>query len=284
MLISRVEDTHFPVNRHFRLKDKLVSLRTPKVMGIINITIDSFYAESRISNDKELLLQVQKMILEGAEIIDIGACSTRPGSKEIPLEEEVKKVANAVQLIRKEFPEIILSVDTYRSEVAESGIESGADIINDISGGQIDPKILDVVAKNKVPYILMHMFGTPENMQDFTQYDNIFMDMVSYFSERISILEEKGIHDIIIDPGFGFSKTLEQNYQILNSLEQFQLLGKPILVGISRKSMIYRKLNISSEEALNGTTILNTLAIVKGASILRVHDVKEAKEIISLLP
>lgn len=284
MLISRVEDTHFPVNSHLRLKDKLVSLSSPKVMGIINITDDSFHAASRISGDKELIETALKMHNDGADILDIGACSTRPGAKEIPLDVEVTKISRAIKLIRKELPDIMISVDTYRSKVAQAGIDRGADLINDISGGQIDPEILDVVAKTKVPYILMHIKGTPENMQTMTTYDNIFMEMVSYFSQKISLLEEKGIHDIIIDPGFGFSKTLEQNFEILNSLEQFHLLGKPILAGISRKSMIYKRLGITADEALNGTTILNTLALIKGASILRVHDVKEAKQIISLLP
>lgn len=283
MLISRVEDTHFPVNRHLRLKDKLVSMSSPKVMSIINITDDSFHEGSRVHTDKELIKKAVMMFEQGAELIDLGACSTRPGAKEIPLEDELTKISHAVSIIRKELPEIIISVDTYRSKVAQAGIDNGADLINDISGGQIDSEMFDVVARNKVPYILMHMRGTPENMQENTHYDNLFMEMVNYFSEKISILENKGVHDIIIDPGFGFSKTLEQNYELLNSLEQFHLLGKPILVGISRKSMIYKKLNITSEEALNGTTALNTLALFKGASILRVHDVKEAKEIISLL-
>lgn len=283
MLISKVEDTHFPVNSHLKLKDKLVSLSSPKVMGIINITEDSFYSGSRITSDKQLIELAVLMQQEGADILDLGACSTRPGSKSIPLEVEKSNISKAVKLIRNELPEMIISVDTFRSEVAQIGIEHGADLINDISGGQIDPEILKVVAKNKVPYILMHMRGTPETMQDLIQYDNIFMEMVKYFSEKISILEEMNIHDIIIDPGFGFSKTMEQNFEILNSLEQFHLLGKPLLVGLSRKSMIYKKLNVSSDEALNGTTTLNTLALMKGASILRVHDVKEAKQIISLL-
>lgn len=283
MLISRVEDTHFPVNSHLRLKDKLVSLETPKIMGIINLTDDSFYGKSRIQGDKQLIEQVLKMLDEGADIIDLGACSTRPGSKEIPLEEEIQKIRDAVALIHSQFPETILSIDTYRSKVAEVGISGGAHIINDISGGQIDPEIIDVAAQYHTPFVLMHMKGTPENMQDHVSYENIFMEMTRYFSERIKLLESKGVHDIIIDPGFGFSKTLEQNYEILNSLEQYHILGKPILVGLSRKSMIYKKLNTTPENALNGTTALNTLAVTKGASILRVHDVRAAKEIISLI-
>lgn len=283
MLISRVEDTHFPVNSHLRLKDKLVSLETPKIMGIINLTDDSFYGKSRIQGDKQLIEQVLKMLDEGADIIDLGACSTRPGSKEIPLEEEIQKIRDAVALIHSQFPETILSIDTYRSKVAEVGISGGAHIINDISGGQIDPEIIDVAAQYHTPFVLMHMKGTPENMQDHVSYENISMEMTRYFSERIKLLESKGVHDIIIDPGFGFSKTLEQNYEILNSLEQYHILGKPILVGLSRKSMIYKKLNTTPENALNGTTALNTLAVTKGASILRVHDVRAAKEIISLI-
>jgi dihydropteroate synthase len=283
MLISRVEDTHFPVNCHLRLKEKLVHLDSPKVMGIINLTDDSFHEASRSNSDKQLIAKAIQMHQEGADFIDIGACSSRPGAQEILLEDELSKIQHATRLLKKELPEMILSIDTYRSQVAQAAIDNGADLINDISGGQIDNDMFDVVAKNKVPYILMHMKGTPENMQNFTDYENIFMDMVNYFSKKIAQLEEKGVHDIIIDPGFGFSKTLEQNFELLNSLEQFHLLGKPILVGLSRKSMIYKKLGITANDALNGTTALNTLALLKGASILRVHDVKEAKEIISLL-
>ena len=283
MRFSKVEDTHFPVNRHLRMKDKLVDLTSPKVMGIVNITTDSFYANSHISSDKQLLEQAEKMISEGAEILDIGAYSSRPGATEVPIELEIDRIASSVHLIRKEFSDIILSIDTFRSAVAEAGIDAGADLINDISGGLIDHKMAETVGKLKVPYILMHMRGTPATMMENTNYDNLFNSISLYFSERIAYFTEQGVNDIIIDPGFGFSKTTEQNYNLLQNLDQLHFLGKPILVGISRKSMIYSKLNCSSNEALNGTTALNTIALQKGASILRVHDVKEAKEIISLL-
>lgn len=283
MGFSSVEDTHFPINRHLRLKDKLFDLSSPKVMGIVNLTPDSFYKTSRISTDKELLKQVESMLNDGMDILDLGGYSSRPGAKNVSIQEEIDRVKSPIQQIKKAFPSLPLSLDTFRSDVAEVGLNEGIDIINDISAGLIDERILDVVAAAKVPFIAMHMQGDMETVHNPFEYGELFNEMVRYFSERISTLQSKGIHDIIIDPGFGFSKSIEQNYQLLDQLDQFQLLEKPLLVGFSRKSMIYKKLNKTADESLNGTTALNTIALSKGASILRVHDVKEAKEIISLL-
>jgi dihydropteroate synthase len=283
MGFSSVEDTHFPINRHLRLKDKLFDLSTPKVMGIVNLTPDSFYQSSRISADKELLKHVESMLNDGMDILDLGGYSSRPGAKNVSIQDEIDRVKIPIQQIKNAFPSLPLSLDTFRSEVAEVGINEGVEIINDISAGLLDERILDVVASAKVPYIAMHMQGNMETVHNTFEYGELFNEMVRYFSERISTLQSKGIHDIILDPGFGFSKSIEQNYQLLNQLDQFQLLEKPILVGFSRKSMIYKKLNKTAEESLNGTTVLNTIALSKGASILRFHYVKEAKEIISLL-
>ncbi len=278
-----VEDSYFHSKNSIRISDNLFSLAVPKVMGIINCTPDSFYEGSRYETIKGILTQTEKFISEGVDIIDIGGYSTRPGAFNIPLTEEIERTQKSIATIRKEFPELIISIDTFRAEVAKEALEAGANLVNDISGGEIDPEIWNVVAKYNCPYILMHMRGTPQNMQEFTTYDSLFKDIAAYFSTKINALKKLGIHDIIIDPGFGFSKTLEQNYELLNTLPDLQFLGCPILVGFSRKSMIYKKLETSAQEALNGTTVLNTKAILNGAKILRVHDVKEAKEVIQLL-
>ncbi len=278
-----VEDSYFHSKNSIRISDNLFSLAVPKVMGIINCTPDSFYEGSRYETIKGILTQTEKFISEGVDIIDIGGYSTRPGAFNIPLTEEIERTQKSIAAIRKEFPELIISIDTFRAEVAKEALEAGANLVNDISGGEIDPEIWNVVAKYNCPYILMHMRGTPQNMQEFTTYDSLFKDIAAYFSTKINALKKLGIHDIIIDPGFGFSKTLEQNYELLNTLPDLQFLGCPILVGFSRKSMIYKKLETSAQEALNGTTVLNTKAILNGAKILRVHDVKEAKEVIQLL-
>jgi len=280
---SDVEVTNFPKNTSMRIGDKLIDLSTPIVMGIINVTPDSFYSRSRLTNQKEILLKVDEMLQDGATIIDIGGYSSRPGAESVPQSEEIKRIAPVLESVRKSFPNAIFSLDTFRSEIAAFGLEAGMDIINDISGFSIDPKLPEVVARYKAPYILMHMRGTPQTMNKNTNYDNIFKEMVFYFTEKIRILQEKGVTDIIIDPGFGFSKTMEQNYFILNNLQHFQLLNKPILAGLSRKSMIYKKLGITAEESLNGTIALNTLALSKGAKLLRVHDVKEAVELIKIM-
>ena len=279
----RVEDTYFPANKHFRLKDNLFDLSKPKVMGILNITPDSFYAGSRLTNEKSILTKVEKFLLEGVDIIDLGGYSSRPGASEISVEEEMQRILAPLQAIKKEFGNIPLSLDTFRSEVARIGLENGIDIINDISAWEIDPLLLNVITHYKCPYILMHMPGTPQTMQKNTHYENLFKTIIAFFSKKIKILHENGIYDIVVDPGFGFGKTREQNYELLLKLDQFKILEKPLLVGISRKAMIYKKLEIEPEDAINGTTVLNTIGLQNGASILRVHDVKEAKEIIKLL-
>ncbi|MFN5846626.1 MAG: dihydropteroate synthase [Flavobacteriia bacterium] len=283
MDFSRVEDTHFPVKRYLRFGDKLLDLSTPKIMGILNVTPDSFYHPSRVASEKNVLSVAEKMLEDGADIIDVGGYSTRPGSDAITEKEELDRVIPIVTILKKEFPDIILSVDTFRAMVAEQAILKGADMINDISGWQFDPKILDVIDQYKVPYILMHAEGNVETLHNSKEYVDFFRDIVYYFSEKLQELNTRGITDIIIDPGFGFSKSLEENYSLIRNLEMLHLLEQPILVGLSRKSMIWKKLGGSPESALNGTTILNTQAILKGASILRVHDVPEAREIIKLL-
>ncbi len=278
---SKVEDTKFQRNTSIRVRDILFDLSTPKVMGIVNVTPDSFYSESRAAQ-ANLLFIVEKMLNEGMQIVDIGGYSSRPGSTEITVKEELNRVIPAISAIRKAFPDLIISLDTFRSEVAEKGILTGADIINDISGFSIEPQLIDVVSKYKVPYILMHMRGTPETMNSLTNYDSIFNDMILYFSEKIEVLKQAGVNDIIIDPGFGFSKTIDQNYYLLDHLDDFLLLGKPVLAGLSRKSMIYKRLNTTPEDeaTLDGTIALNKIALQKGAAILRVHDVKEAVDLI----
>lgn len=281
--LLRVEDTYFPTNKHLRLKDKLFSLTQPKVMGIINCTTDSFYQDSRHTTESSILKKVEKYVNEGIDIIDIGGYSSRPNATEVSIKEEIDRVLPAIQWIKKEFKSIPISLDTFRSDVAKIGLENGVDIINDISAWNIDNQLLDVISHYKCPYILMHMQGSPQTMQVNPVYKNLLKDILSFFSKKIAVLHERGLHDIIIDPGFGFGKTMEQNHQLLHQLDHFKMLGKPILAGISRKSMIYKKLDCTPEDSLNGTTVLNTIAIQKGASILRVHDVKEAKEIIKLL-
>lgn len=277
-----VEDTHFHSNNHIRVKDKLLDLSIPQVMGIVNCTPDSFYSGSRKQTETEILKQVEKHLSEGASIIDLGGYSSRPGAQEVSCDEELNRVIPIIETIKKEFNTII-SLDTFRAEVARQGLENGVDIINDISAFEIDHELINVLEKYKCPYILMHMNGTPATMQKNTSYDNLLNDIILFLSNKIQKLKEVGVNDVIIDPGFGFGKTLEQNYELLFNLEGFKILKKPILVGISRKSMIYKKLNTTPENSLNGTTILNTLAINNGASILRVHDVKEAYETIQLL-
>jgi dihydropteroate synthase len=282
MGFSRVEDTHFPKNRYIRVQDKLMDLTFPKVMGIVNLTPDSFFAESRKQNDSLLLNEVEQMIADGADFIDLGGYSTRPNAENVAEAEEIQRILEPLQKIRKAFPTIPISLDTFRGAVAEIGFNEGVDIINDISGFQYDKSMLSTLEKIKLPYILMHVQPEKKNMHKTVENELIFREMIHYFSQKILMLNERGITDIIIDPGFGFSKTLDQNYQLLNQLDLFHLLDRPLLAGFSRKSMIYKILNISPEEALNGTTILNTRAILKGVSILRVHDVKAAKEVITL--
>ncbi|MBP2281864.1 dihydropteroate synthase [Flavobacterium sp. CG_23.5] len=263
-------------------KAQLIDLSTPKVMGILNVTPNSFFDGGKYKNENEILSQVEIMITEGASFIDIGAYSSKPNAEFVSEEEEISRLIPSIDLILKHFPETILSIDTFRSEVAKASIESGAGIINDISAGHLDDKMLAVIGKYNVPYIMMHMRGTPQTMQALTDYDDIVEEMLLYFSERIAKARSFGINDLIIDPGFGFAKTMDQNYEVFEKIELFNMLELPLLVGISRKSMIYKTLNTSIEEALNGTTILNTIALTKGAKILRVHDVKEAIQCVTL--
>lgn len=264
-------------------KGKLVDLSTPKVMGILNITPDSFYDGGKYKDEKSILLQVEKMLDEGATFIDVGAYSSRPGAAHVNEEEELKRIIPITELLITNFPDIYLSIDTFRSEVAKQCIEAGAAMINDISGGQLDKQMIPTIGKLKVPYIMMHMKGTVQTMQQHTQYDDLIKEMNYYFSERIAEAKKHQIIDVIIDPGFGFSKTLEQNYELLSNLELLNMFEKPMLVGVSRKSMIYKLLNTSPQEALNGTSAINTIALQKGAKILRVHDVKEAMECIAII-
>lgn len=263
-------------------KGKLIDLSTPKVMGILNVTPDSFYDGGKYKNSKDIIVQVEKMLIEGATFIDVGAYSSRPGADHISEDEELKRIVPVVSLILKEFPETLISIDSFRSNIARQCIDAGASLINDISAGKLDGNMLNTIAELQVPYIMMHMKGTPQTMKQLTDYDNVMKEILLYFSERIAAARKLGIIDLIVDPGFGFSKTIEQNYLLLNKLEHFGILDLPLLTGISRKSMIYKVLGKSSEDALNGSTVLNTIALLKGAAILRVHDVKEAMECITL--
>lgn len=273
----------FSPNKTLLIAGKVIDLTIPKVMGILNVTPDSFYDGGRYTDENTFLLQAEKMIAEGADFIDVGGYSTRPGAIEISEKEELDRVIPVVKVLLKEFPSAIISVDTFRSAIAKAAIESGASLINDISAGELDAAMIETVAALQVPYVAMHMRGTPQTMTQFTTYENLLKEVLEYFHRKLYQLKTAGIKDVIIDPGFGFAKTVDQNFELLNNLERLQILEKPLLVGLSRKSMIWRTLKTNSEAALNGTTTLNTLALLKGASILRVHDVKEAKEVIQLM-
>lgn len=265
------------------IKGELLELSQPIVMGILNITPDSFFAESRKQGEQEIVARVAEILTQGGKIVDIGAQSTRPSSTLLSSKEEIERLKPALNIINKEFPEAILSVDTFYSDVTRFCVEEhGVDIINDISGGEMDKNMFDTVASLNVPYILMHMRGTPQAMSQLTDYDNLIQDIFYYFSKKIAELHLKGVNDIIIDPGFGFSKTIDQNYELMASLKGFSIFELPLLVGISRKKMIYNLIDSTAEESLNGTSILNTFALQNGADILRVHDVKEAVETIKI--
>ncbi|WP_294079605.1 dihydropteroate synthase [Proteiniphilum sp. UBA5384] len=266
------------------INGKLIDFSTPKVMGIMNLTPDSFYAGSRTEGAHEIVERCYQIISEGGTMIDIGAQSTSPASRFLAAKEEAERLMPSLGLIRKEFPDAILSVDTFYADVAKQAVEEyGVNMINDISGGQLDERMFPVVAQLNVPYILMHMRGTPQTMQEMTRYDNFIQDILYYFSERKAKLNLLGVNDVIIDPGFGFSKTISQNYELMAYLKYFHIFEEPILVGVSRKSMIYRLLDTTPAESLNGTSVLNTLALLSGANILRVHDVKEAVECIKII-
>ncbi|MCE6987691.1 dihydropteroate synthase [Dyadobacter sp. CY323] len=264
------------------IRGRLVDLSTPVVMGILNITPDSFYSGSRVYETNEITDVAGKMLDEGAGMIDVGGYSTRPGARHIEPGEEKERVASAVEPLAKYFPDLILSVDTFRSDVAELAVQKGASMINDVAGGTLDAKMFATAARLKVPYILMHMRGTPQTMNQMTAYKQLVPEILTDLQEKILALRALGVSDLIVDPGFGFAKTIEQNFALMKSLSEFHLLGYPLLAGISRKTTIYKTLNISANDALNGTTVLNTLALTQGAAILRVHDVKPAVEAVKL--
>jgi dihydropteroate synthase len=263
-------------------KGQLIDLSQPKVMGILNITPNSFFDGGKFTSDSEIVTQVKRMLDDGATFIDVGAYSSKPGADFVSVEEEISRIVPVIRLILKYYPDVLLSIDTFRSAVATVALDNGAAMINDISGGNLDEGMLEVIAHYNVPYIIMHMRGTPQTMQSLTSYDDIIKEMLFYFSNIVAKARLLGINDLIVDPGFGFAKTLDQNYEILRNLELFQMLDLPLLAGISRKSMIYKVLDSSAKEALNGTTFLNGFALSKGASILRVHDVKEGMEAVRL--
>ena len=264
-------------------KGTLISLDTPRIMGILNTTPDSFYSESRKTSLTALLKSAEEMLEQGATFLDIGGYSTRPGAADISQKEELDRVVPAIEALLKKFPECIISIDTFRAKVAAEALDAGAAMVNDISSGNLDNKMLEVVAKHQVPYIMMHMRGTPQTMKELNQYKDLTQDVIFYFSEKIRAARALGINDIIIDPGFGFSKDISQNFELLSNLKKLKSLNVPILAGLSRKSTIYKTLACSPHEALNGTTVLNTMAIANGANILRVHDVKEAMECVKLM-
>lgn len=263
-------------------KGNLIDLTTPKIMGILNVTPNSFFDGGNYKSESEILNQVEKMLFQGATFIDIGAYSSKPNAELVSENEELSRILPVVDLVLKNFPQTLLSIDTFRSKVAQKCIENGAALINDIAAGNLDENMMATVAKFQVPYIMMHSRGNPQNMQQLTNYENITKEILFYFSEKITKARSLGINDLIVDPGFGFAKKQEQNYEVLQKMELLQLLELPILVGFSRKSMIYKVLENNAQEALNGTTVLNTIALLKGAKILRVHDVKEAVECVKL--
>ncbi|HYX08490.1 MAG TPA: dihydropteroate synthase [Bacteroidales bacterium] len=280
---TEVKDTIFSKERIINCRGRLLDLSTPAVMGILNITPDSFYDGGRYTNDDKIKQRIIEMVEQGADILDVGAYSSRPGAADIMENEEMRRLAPVLTLIRKLYPDIPVSVDTFRSGVARRVIKDfEADIINDISGGELDSKMFETAALLKVPYILMHMKGTPQNMTTQNYYENMLVEVMEYLAKKIEELNQFGVNDIIIDPGFGFAKNIEQNFQLLGRLRVFKIFEKPLLVGISRKSMIYKILKTGPEEALTGTAALNLMALQKGANILRVHDVKEAKQMIRL--
>ena len=263
-------------------KGQLIDLSIPKVMGILNVTPNSFFDGGKYKNEDEIILQVDKMLFDGATFVDIGAYSSKPSAEFVSEQEEIDRIVPVIELILKHFPKTLLSIDTFRAEVAKISIENGAAIINDISAGELDEKMFTVIAQYNVPYIMMHMRGNPQTMPNLTHYDDIIKEILLYFSEKVKKARSLGINDLILDPGFGFAKTTNQNYEVLQKMELFNLLELPVLAGVSRKSMIYKTLNNTPQEALNGTTVLNTIALTKGAKILRVHDVKEAMECVTL--
>jgi dihydropteroate synthase len=283
MVFFGAEIKHFRSNRYIQVRNKLFDLSIPKIMGVLNATPDSFFEGSRVEKNTDLSSRLGAMVNAGMDILDIGGCSTRPGAEEVSEKEELERVLPLIKKIRKEFPEVLISIDTFRASVAEEALKVGADIINDVQGGNYDPRIWEVAKQYKAPYILTHSRGNSQTMLDMSTYNSIALDILQELSEKISRIKKAGVVDIIIDLGFGFAKTPEQNFELLKNLSVFSMLEFPILCGFSRKSMISKRLDITVEESLNGTSILNTFAVTKGASLIRVHDVKEAKQIVSLL-
>lgn len=265
------------------IQGQLIDFEVPRLMGILNVTPDSFYSGSRVEEIDTILAKAEKYINDGATFLDIGGYSSRPGATDIPEEGELQRVLEPIKEVTRAFPQAIVSIDTFRSGVARQAINAGAHVINDISGGHLDSEIIPVAGELKVPFIGMHMKGSPQTMKHLAEYDDLLREMMSYFSAMLELAYKHHVKDVIIDPGFGFAKNVDQNFQLLRSLAYFKNLEKPLLVGVSRKSMIHRTLGISTGESLNGTTVLNTVALLNGASILRVHDVKEAKEVVELM-
>ncbi|MFO7257270.1 MAG: dihydropteroate synthase [Bacteroidota bacterium] len=278
-----MQNTAIPVPSTLNVRGRLISLSTPRVMGILNVTPDSFYEGSRYATEKDIVQHAEKMLAHGATFLDIGGYSSRPGADDISEEEELRRVLPAVRAVMKAFPDAMVAIDTFRSGVAAAAVDAGASLVNDISAGSLDPHMAATVARLGVPYIAMHMRGTPKTMNTLTDYDDLIGEIIRYFHEKIASFHGLGIRDIIIDPGFGFAKTVDQNFKLLARLADLRILGKPILAGLSRKSMIWRTLMTSPDNALNGTTCLNTVALLNGASILRVHDVREAVDTITLV-
>ncbi len=279
-----VKDTFFSKKQTLNFRGKLMSLAEPKIMGIVNVTPDSFYAESRKPSKHEAIAQADKLLNEGADILDIGAYSSRPGAEEINENEELQRLEPVIEQVRIKHPDAIISVDTFRSGIAKKMLnEYDVDMINDISAGVLDPEMIHVVAEHQVPYVMMHMKGAPRTMQKHVSYKNVVKEVMLYFAKKIDQCKKVGIHDVIIDPGFGFGKNIEHNFQLLRQLKNFEIFELPLLVGVSRKSMIYKTISQLPEEAITGTTVLHTIALQKGASMLRVHDVKEARETIQIM-
>lgn len=276
------KDKFFETKNTLNIEGRLLSLEEPRLMGILNLTPDSFYVGSRVSEESQWLHRAEQMLQEGATFLDVGGYSTRPGASDISVAEEKQRVIPAIESLAKEFPEALISVDTFRSEVAEAAVDAGAHLVNDVSGGLLDKHMFATVGRLKVPYVLMHMRGTPQNMQSLNQYDALLPDICRELQSQVEKLKDVGVKDVIVDPGLGFAKSIPQNYDILNNLGYFKRLGFPLLVGVSRKSMIYKTLNIAPEEALNGTSALHMAALLNGAQILRVHDVAAAQQVLTL--
>jgi dihydropteroate synthase len=278
-----MRDTIYYAHKTINMEGKIIDLNTPVVMGIINVTPDSFYEGSRYISATQVVSQALRMYEDGATIIDIGGYSTRPHAEEVPEKEEIRRVTTTIKYLKKEMPNALISIDTFRAAVAEAAILEGAGMVNDISGGQLDEQMFATVAKYQVPYILMHSRGTPQTMTQLTNYDNLLLDILTYFHQKLALLRQHGIRDVVIDVGFGFAKTMAQNFELMKNLSYFQILNLPLMAGISRKSMIWKTLETTPAEALNGTTALNTWALLQGVSILRVHDVRPAVEVVKLL-